>query len=127
MYVEITNGIEVLAEPVYVEGQSRPHESYFFFAYKIRITNKGAKSAQLVSRHWIITDGHGHSEDVKGAGVVGQQPMIEPGGSYEYVSFCPLPTPTGSMRGTYMMTDDQGSTYEVTIPVFFLRAAPQMH
>src|SRR5260221_58857 len=127
MYTEITSEIEVFVEPLYVEDQSRPDESYFFFAYKIKITNLGKVGTQLLTRHWVITDGHGNTEEVKGPGVVGQQPYIQPGKTYEYVSFCPLTTPTGNMRGTYSMIDDQGNRYDIKVPLFFLRAAPMMH
>jgi ApaG protein len=127
MYVEVTNSIEVLVEPMYVDEQSRPNENYFFFAYKVRITNQSNHQTQLLSRRWLITDGHGNTEEVEGPGVVGQQPQIAPGESYEYVSFCPLTTPSGNMRGTYTMVDDEGHRFDINIPLFFLRAAPLMH
>ncbi len=127
MYVEITQDIEVRVEPLYVADQSRPDESYYFFAYKVQIKNLGKKPVQLLSRHWVITDGHNHVEEVKGPGVVGEQPRLEPDQAYEYTSFCPLTTPTGHMRGTYVMVDDQGERFEVAIPVFFFRVAELMH
>jgi ApaG protein len=127
MYIEVTRNIEVNVEPIYVAAQSRPDENYFFFAYKVRIKNLGAMTVQLLSRHWTIVDGEGHTEEVKGSGVVGQQPRLEEGQSYEYTSFCPLSTPTGNMRGTYLMVSDQGERFEVKVPVFFFRVPEMLH
>ena len=127
MYVEVTRHIEVRVEPLYVANQSRPEESYYFFAYKVHLKNMGTVPVQLLSRHWTITDGHGHVEEVKGPGVVGQQPRLEAQQTYEYTSFCPLPTPTGNMRGTYTMTTDTGEHFNVEIPVFFFRIPELMH
>ncbi len=127
MYVETTHDIEVLVEPLYVPEQSRPEAGYFFFAYKVRLKNLGKETKQLMSRHWIITDGNGHVEEVRGSGVVGQQPVLEPGQTYEYTSFCPLSTPTGSMRGTYRMASDGGESWDVTVPVFFFRIPELLH
>lgn len=118
---EQTSAFRIRVAPQYVADQSDPVKSYFFFAYHVNIQNSGRAPAQLISRHWVITDGHGHVEHVKGDGVVGEQPVIEPGESYEYVSFCPLPTPTGSMKGSYKMLDEQGRKFEVSIPEFDLR------
>src|SRR5258708_28379234 len=111
MYLEKTHNIEVRVKPIYVADQSRPREDYFFFVYRVIIRNDGSVGTQLLSRHWIIVDGNGHEEEVKGPGVVGQQPRIEPGQEYEYTSFCPLPTPTGNMRGTYQMVNDRGERF----------------
>jgi ApaG protein len=127
MYVEVTRQIEIRVEPLYVANQSRPEESYYFFAYKVHLKNLGTVPVQLLSRHWTITDGHGHVEEVKGPGVVGQQPRLEAQQTYEYTSFCPLPTPTGNMRGTYTMTTDTGEHFNVEIPVFFFRIPELMH
>jgi ApaG protein len=127
MYIEVTKNIEIRVEPLYVAQQSRPDESYYFFAYKVRISNLGALSVQLLNRHWVITDGQGHVEEVQGPGVVGQQPRLEPKQAYEYTSFCPLPTPTGNMRGTYEMTTDEGERFNVEIPLFFFRIPELMH
>ena len=116
-----TNGIRVEVESSFVPEQSDRDASHFFFSYRIRIHNKSALPVQLISRHWIITDGVGRTEEVKGAGVIGQQPSLEPGETFEYESFCPLPTPTGSMRGTYMMVDlKTGKEFAAEIPQFFL-------
>jgi len=127
MYIEVTRDIEICVEPVYVPQQSRPEESYYFFAYKVRISNLGTKPAQLLNRHWVITDGLGHVEEVQGPGVVGQQPRLEAKQTYEYTSFCPLPTPTGNMRGIYQMTTDDGDKFDVEIPLFFFRIPELMH
>jgi ApaG protein len=127
MYVEVTRNIEVRVEPLYVANQSRPEESYYFFAYKVHLKNLGTVPVQLLSRHWTITDGQGHTEEVQGPGVVGQQPRLEAQQTYEYTSFCPLPTPTGNMRGTYTMTTDSGEQFNVEIPVFFFRIPELMH
>src|SRR5262245_43077769 len=102
----ITRGIRVYVRSRHVPERSRPHLSEWLFAYTIRITNEGPIRAQLISRHWIITDANGSVEEVRGPGVVGQQPILEPGQSFEYTSSCPLKTPFGSMRGTYQMVAD---------------------
>ena len=121
IYREETEGFVVEAEPTYIPDQSSPEENRFFFAYRIRIRNEGARKAQLLGRHWVIVDGQKNREDVEGPGVVGEQPFFEVGTSYEYTSFCPLPTPTGSMRGTYVMRDENGEEFKIRIPLFFLR------
>lgn len=92
----------------------------YFFAYTIHISNEGQQPARLVSRHWIITDANGHVEEVRGEGVVGDKPRLEPSQSFEYTSGCPLATPVGSMRGYYRMVRDDGSSFEVVIPEFLL-------
>jgi ApaG protein len=127
MYIEVTSEIEVTVEPVYVPQQSRPEESYYFFAYKVQLKNLGNTPVQLLSRHWIITDGQGHVEEVQGQGVVGQQPRLEANQTYEYTSFCPLSTITGNMRGTYLMVNDSGERFEIKVPVFFFRIPELMH
>ncbi len=114
------SGIRVEAESVYLPERSAPEEGYYFFAYRIRIHNEGIDAAQLVARHWIITDAAGRVQEVRGAGVVGEQPRLAPGEAYTYSSFCPLPTALGSMRGSYLMRRDDGSEFEVPIPVFTL-------
>lgn len=115
-----TRGIRVRAESFYVEERSSPAEGYYFFAYKIRIDNVGTDTAQLVSRHWIITDGNGQREEVRGAGVVGEQPWLAPGGSFEYTSFCPLATSVGAMQGSYQMVTEDGDGFEAEIAPFTL-------
>jgi ApaG protein len=127
MYREITDGILVEVVPEYVPEQSRPAQSHYFFAYHVRIRNDGTAPARLLRRHWIITDGAGKTHEVEGEGVIGEQPRLAPGESFEYSSFCPLPTPTGNMRGTYLMADDQDRQFRVRIPLFFLRDLRSVH
>jgi len=127
MYRELTQGIEVEVNPEYLPDESSPEESKFVFAYHIKITNQGESDVQLMSRHWIITDGHGEVHEVEGPGVVGQQPTLKPGESHQYSSFCPLPTPTGNMRGTFQMVNTQGAQFNVRIPLFFLRDMRNIH
>lgn len=127
MYSETTNEIEVSVQPFYVEERSKPDLSYFFYAYQVQIINRGTVPLQIVERHWIITDGHGHVEEVTGEGVVGLQPLLGPGETFEYTSACPLRTPTGNMRGSYILKDDEGKRTNVAIPLFFLRHPSTFH
>jgi ApaG protein len=115
-----TQGVKIEVQSSFVPEQSAPETSYFFFSYKIQITNLRDSPVQLLSRHWIITDGHGRVQEVRGEGVIGVQPVIEPGHMFEYSSFCPLETPTGMMKGSYEMNMAGGENFEVTIPSFFL-------
>lgn len=112
---------------VYVESESSPSQQRYFFAYKVSIRNVGTISAQLMSRHWIITDALGHIEEVRGPGVVGLQPKITAGQSFEYDSACPLRTSSGSMKGFYQFMGDDGETFDVEIPEFFLIAPTAVH
>ena len=121
----LTQGIRVSVESIYVPARSQPDRGQYIFAYKVRIANEGDTPAQLISRHWIIQDAHGHTEHVRGPGVVGAQPRLEPGQAHEYTSFCPLGTPSGSMRGTYQMVRDDGSEFDAVIGGFSLMA-PQL-
>jgi ApaG protein len=118
--VAVTRGIRVEVNAEYVAERSRPAESQWFFAYHIRIRNEGTETVQLISRHWIITDAHGHDEEVRGPGVVGAQPVLEPGQQFEYTSFCPLTTSFGSMRGTYQMVTRTGEGFDAEIAPFAL-------
>ena len=106
----------------YLPEQSEPDRGRWFWAYHIRIENRGDQPAQLLTRHWIITDGRGNQQRVDGDGVVGEQPVVQPGKSYDYVSGCPLATPTGSMKGSYRMIGLDGEIFEVKIPHFALIA-----
>ena len=115
-----TNGFRVEVMSRYTEGNAQPGE--WVFEYTVRITNVGQNTAQLVSRHWIITDALDEITEVRGPGVVGQQPVLAAGQSFQYSSWCPLKTPTGTMHGTYHMKADDGSAFEVEIPWFALRA-----
>lgn len=118
MSTAITAGIRVSVEAVYVPEQSAPKQRRYVFAYTVRIENQGAEPAQLRSRHWVIIDGEGKIEEVRGPGVVGQQPMLRPGEKFEYTSGCVLPTPRGQMRGTYQMHRPDGSAFDAEIAAF---------
>src|SRR4051794_20255934 len=115
-----TRGIRVQAQSFYDEERSSPSENYYFFAYRVTISNLGEENAQLVSREWIITDGNGDTQRVQGPGVVGEQPTLAPGESFEYTSFCPLPTPVGSMHGSYLMVLANGGRFQAEIAPFSL-------
>lgn len=112
---------------VYVDSESAPDQNRYFFAYKIVIKNTGNSTAQLMSRHWIITDSLGHIEEVRGPGVVGLQPKITAGQSFEYDSACPLRTSSGSMKGTYQFVGEDGEVFDVEIPEFYLIAPTAVH
>lgn len=116
----ITNGVRVHVESSFDPQRSRVGENQWFFLYTITIANEGEHRVQLMSRHWIITDEAGRIEEVRGTGVVGEQPVLEPGETFEYTSGCPLPTPTGTMQGTYQMRMDGGATFEAEIAPFLL-------
>lgn len=122
MQKETTPDFQVSAKVVYIPSESKPDQGYHFFAYKISITNKGDSPAQLMSRHWTITDSLGHKEEVRGPGVVGMQPKIQPGQTFEYDSACPLNASTGSMRGHYYFVGEAGQSFSVEIPEFYLVA-----
>ena len=116
----ITGDITVRVSVSYLPEQSEPAKARWFWAYHIRIENGGDRAVQLVSREWIISDGRGNRHEVRGEGVVGEQPVLEPGESFDYVSGCPLTTPTGSMEGQYHMVAADGSNVAVEIPRFAL-------
>lgn len=115
-----THGIRVQVESLYDENRSAPQESYYFFAYHVRISNVGSEPAQLLSREWIITDATGYQQRVQGPGVVGEQPLLAPGEAFEYTSFCPISTPVGSMHGSYRMVRDNGEAFDAVIAPFSL-------
>ncbi len=119
---ETTCGVTVRVSVSYLAEQSEPARGRWFWAYHIRIENDGAGAVQLLTRHWIITDGRGARHSVDGEGVVGEQPLIAAGASYDYVSGCPLSTTTGAMQGSYRMVDEDGATFDVVIPKFALHA-----
>lgn len=116
----VTQGIRVRVESEYVSQQSDPRRNYYFFIYHVELSNEGELPAQLVSRHWVITDGHGNVNEVRGPGVVGVQPLLRPGDTYRYTSACPLPTAIGSMRGSYQMRRPDGTAFDAQIGVFTL-------
>jgi ApaG protein len=119
-YVAETAGIVVRVRPSFLAGQSAPEDGRWVWAYQIEIENHGDRPVQLIARRWLITDGLGRVEEVRGPGVVGEQPVIRPGDRYAYASGCPLTTPSGSMVGGYTMTDEAGYTFEAEIPAFSL-------
>jgi ApaG protein len=127
MYYENTQGIEVEVTPRYLLEESSPETCQFVFTYTITISNRSENSVQLLSRHWIITDGAGTVREVKGDGVVGEQPKLDPGQSHTYSSFSALETPTGNMRGTFQMVNHLGASFDVKIPLFFLRDLKNVH
>jgi ApaG protein len=116
----VTRAVRVEVEATYVPERSRPDDGEWFYAYTVRITNDGEEVVQLVSRHWIITDADGREQEVKGPGVVGEQPVLGPGQSFEYTSGCPLGTSFGSMRGTYQMVLPSGAGFDAEIAPFTL-------
>ncbi|MGB0591584.1 MAG: Co2+/Mg2+ efflux protein ApaG [Myxococcota bacterium] len=118
----ITRGVAVTVRAFYVAERSDPEQDYYFFAYRVRIANVGDEPVQLMSRHWIITDGEDAVEEVKGPGVIGEQPRLEPSQSFEYTSACPLSTPVGTMQGTYQMVLSNGEGFDAEIAPFTLAA-----
>ena len=115
-----TGDIIVRVAVSFLAEQSAPDQGRWFWSYHVRIENDGERSVQLLSRHWRITDGRGTEHEVKGEGVVGEMPLIPAGGSYDYVSGCPLATPSGAMSGSYRLVDEEGRTFDVAIPSFQL-------
>ncbi|MDE1172069.1 MAG: Co2+/Mg2+ efflux protein ApaG [Parvibaculaceae bacterium] len=120
MYTALTNAIRVSVEPSYLDDQSEPDEGHFVWAYHITIENLGAETVQLRSRYWRITNASGQVQEVRGAGVVGEQPILEPGESFEYTSGTPLSTPSGIMVGSYRMETADGDEFDIAIPAFSL-------
>lgn len=124
-YERITRSIKISVEPYYLADQSAPDENHFVWAYHVKIENQGAETVQLLTRHWRITDSQGNVQEVRGDGVVGEQPVLSPGGSFEYTSGTPLPTPSGIMFGTYQMETEGGQRFDVEIPAFSLDSPHQ--
>ena len=123
----VTNNVRVEVESQYAPERSQPFQHDWFFYYTVRITNKGNETVQLVSRHWIITDATGHTEEVRGAGVVGEQPVLAPGEAFQYTSGCEVNTPTGVMRGTYQMVTASGTEFDIEIAPFALHGPYTVH
>ena len=119
-YRAITREIEVSVEPIYLEAQSSPADSHYVWAYRVTIENHGRETVQLLSRHWMITNARGELTEVKGPGVVGEQPVLKPGESFEYTSGAPLDTPSGMMGGAYQMESESGERFDIEIPTFSL-------
>ena len=120
MYSAVSNNIRVTVRPKFLAEHSEPDEGRYFWSYTIEIANGGDVTVQLTHRHWEITDATGRREDVRGPGVVGEQPTLKPGEAFRYTSGCPLPTPSGIMAGTYRMVDETGRAFDVAIPAFSL-------
>jgi ApaG protein len=123
----ITRKIRVSVESEFAPDRSDPADSQWFFLYTITIANEGDDPVQLLTRHWVITDGTGHIEEVRGPGVIGQQPTLKPGESFTYTSGCPLTTPFGTMQGTYQMVTGEGEQFDVTIAPFTLSEPYTVH
>ena len=123
----VTNGVRVEVLARHAVEHSRPAEGRWVFEYTVRITNQGSQTVQLLTRHWIITDAVEHVEEVRGPGVVGEQPVLAPGESFKYSSWCPLTTPTGTMHGTYQMAGADGAQFDIEIAPFALRAQYTIH
>jgi ApaG protein len=120
MYRALTRNIEVTVDPYYLDEQSDPEDNRYVWGYKIVIANNSGKAVRLKNRYWNITDQNGQVDEVSGPGVVGEQPHLQPGDTYEYSSGCPLDTPSGMMFGHYQMETDDGEVFDVTIPAFSL-------
>jgi ApaG protein len=127
MTVNNKHSIEVIAESLYLEEQSDIEEQRFVFAYHIRISNRGDEPVRLISRHWIIADADNQIQEVKGKGVIGEQPRLSPGETFEYSSGTVLTTPVGTMRGSYQMQTDDGTLFETEIPEFLLSTPRVLH
>jgi ApaG protein len=120
MYRATTRHIQVTVTPRFIEEQSSAASNEYFWAYTVEIVNRGSETVQLKTRHWRITDALGRIQEVRGAGVIGEQPVLEPGGSFEYTSGVPLQTPSGFMEGSYGMVTEAGASFDIEIPVFSL-------
>jgi ApaG protein len=120
MYQAVTRGIQVTVKPQFLADRSSAEDDRFFWAYTIEIANLGTVTVQLKTRHWRITDGRGQMQEVRGPGVVGEQPVLKPGEKFEYTSGVPLSTPTGLMSGTYQMVAEDGERFDVQVPAFSL-------
>jgi ApaG protein len=123
----VTHNVSVEVLSQYSPENSKPAQGEWVFQYTVRITNKGAETVQLISRHWIITDAADDVSEVKGPGVVGEQPVLAPGESFQYSSWCPLKTPMGTMRGTYQMARTSGEQFDIEIAPFALKARYTVH
>ena len=120
MYEETTRSIRITVKPFFLDEQSSPENDHYVFAYQVKIENQGEEIVQLRNRYWKITDGFGHQQEVRGEGVVGEQPVINPGDSYEYTSGTPLGTSSGIMVGTYEMVTSGGESFDAAVPAFSL-------
>ena len=123
----VTRNVRVSVQARYVEPRSEPEEGLWFFAYRVELENLGEETVQLLSRHWVITDGDARVEEVRGPGVVGEQPVLEPGDLFHYTSACPLPTPFGTMHGSYQMVTAGGEHFDAVIAPFSLSLPLAVH
>lgn len=123
----VTHGVRVRVVSQYSAERSQPSSNQWFFLYTVTIANEGSETVQLLTRHWVITDGSGRIEEVRGPGVVGKQPTLQPGESFEYTSGCPLPTPFGVMEGTYQMITESGERFDAKIAPFTLSEPYTVH
>ncbi len=120
LYTAITRSIAVSVETTYLEANSSPGDAQYFWAYRVTIENQGRETVQLLTRHWMISNARGELTEVKGSGVVGEQPLLKPGQSFVYTSGAPLNTPSGMMGGSYLMETDRGERFDIEIPTFSL-------
>jgi ApaG protein len=127
MSVAVTRGVRVEVESTFLPERSAPTEGTWLFAYRVRIANQGRATVQLLRREWLITDGDGNVQRVEGEGVVGEQPVLAPGEGFEYTSFCPLPTPFGTMHGSYLMVTADGVAFGAEIAPFALAVEAAVH
>jgi ApaG protein len=123
----LTRGVRVVVQSEYAPERSEPSKNQWFFLYTVTISNEGPETVQLLTRHWVITDGTGHIEEVRGPGVVGKQPTLKPGEAFEYTSGCPLSTPFGVMEGTYQMVTQSGDRFDAVIAPFTLSEPYTVH
>jgi ApaG protein len=127
MYEKTTRSITVFVEPQFLENQSKPDEGQFVWSYTIVVRNTGQETVKLLTRHWIITDAIGGKQDVRGDGVIGEQPVLKPGTQFQYTSGCPLNTSSGVMEGSYGMINEKGEHFEIAIPAFSLDSPHDKH
>ena len=127
MYEKTTRNLTVFVEPQYLENQSNPDEGKFVWSYTIIVRNIGSETVKLLNRHWIITDGLGRKQEVRGDGVVGQQPVLRPNSQFQYTSGCPLSTPSGVMEGSYGMINEKSERFDIAIPAFSLDCPHDKH
>jgi len=125
MYSQTTRDIRITVEPYYLDDQSSPSDDHYVWAYHVKIENVGERTVQLINRHWRITDANGRMQEVRGSGVVGEQPVLDPGEAFEYTSGTPLATPSGIMVGSYEMESDAGERFDVDVPAFSLDSPHQ--
>lgn len=126
MYTALTHDIKVTVHPIYLEGQSLPEDDYYVWAYTVQVENLSDVTVQLVNRYWHITDANGQVEEVNGAGVIGEQPILKPGEAFQYTSGCSLRTPSGIMQGHYEMQDGEDHAFNIDIPAFSLDSNEQI-